>query len=146
MEVTDCDRWLNDWINNYVVSNPQDAGDETKARSPLSAAKVEVRAVKGKPGWYEAVAWLRPHFQLETLTTSHASGGGGAQEGGRLIPHGAPGNPFRSGREMRWKSVRPRPTNNINSAEDRNEGCGRAGESRPPARPLRSVAGCAVPG
>jgi type VI secretion system protein ImpC len=31
---------------------------------------VEVRAVKGKPGWYEAVAWLRPHFQLETLTVS----------------------------------------------------------------------------
>ena len=70
MEVADCDRWLNRWINNYVVSNPQDAGDETKARSPLSAAKVEVRAVKGKPGWYEAVAWLRPHFQLETLTAS----------------------------------------------------------------------------
>ena len=31
---------------------------------------VEVRAVKGKPGWYEAVAYLRPHFQLETLATS----------------------------------------------------------------------------
>jgi type VI secretion system protein ImpC len=37
---------------------------------PLAEAKVEVREVKGKPGWYEAVAWLRPHFQLETLATS----------------------------------------------------------------------------
>ena len=26
--------------------------------------------VKGKPGSYEAVAYLRPHFQLEELTVS----------------------------------------------------------------------------
>ena len=70
MEVKDCERWLNDWINNYVIANPDDAGDETKARAPLADARVEVREVKGKPGWYEAIAWLRPHFQLETLTTS----------------------------------------------------------------------------
>jgi type VI secretion system protein ImpC len=70
MEVGDCQRWLNDWIMNYVIANPENAGDEAKARSPLADARVEVRAVKGKPGWYEAVAWLRPHFQLETLTTS----------------------------------------------------------------------------
>jgi type VI secretion system protein ImpC len=70
MELADCERWLNKWINNYVVSNPETAGDETKAKNPLREAKVEVRAVKGKPGWYEAVAWLRPHYQLETLTAS----------------------------------------------------------------------------
>lgn len=70
MEVKDCQKWLNNWIMNYVISNPEDAGDEAKARAPLADARVEVRAVKGKPGWYEAVAWLRPHFQLETLTTS----------------------------------------------------------------------------
>jgi type VI secretion system protein ImpC len=70
MEVSDCSRWLNDWIMNFVVSNPENVGEETKAKKPLSEAKVEVREVKGKPGWYEAVAWLRPHFQLETLTTS----------------------------------------------------------------------------
>jgi type VI secretion system protein ImpC len=70
MEVSDCQRWLNDWIMNYVIANPENAGDEAKAKAPLADAKVEVREVKGKPGWYEAVAWLRPHFQLETLTTS----------------------------------------------------------------------------
>jgi type VI secretion system protein ImpC len=70
MEVRDCERWLNNCIMNYVVANPQDVGDETKARQPLADAKVEVREVKGKPGWYEAVAYLRPHFQLETLSTS----------------------------------------------------------------------------
>jgi len=70
MEVSDCQRWLNDWISNFVVSNPENAGERTKAEKPLREAKIEVREVKGKPGWYEAVAWLRPHFQLETLTTS----------------------------------------------------------------------------
>jgi type VI secretion system protein ImpC len=70
MEVKDCERWLNDWIGNFVVSNPQSAGEKTKAEKPLAEARVEVREVKGKPGWYEAVAYLRPHFQLEALTTS----------------------------------------------------------------------------
>jgi type VI secretion system protein ImpC len=70
MEVKDCERWLNSWINNYVIANPQDAGDELKAKCPLADARVEVKEVKGKPGWYEAVAWLRPHFQLEALSAS----------------------------------------------------------------------------
>lgn len=70
MTVSECERWLNNWIGNFVVSNPQSVGDKTKAEKPLSEARVEVREVKGKPGWYEAVAYLKPHFQLETLTTS----------------------------------------------------------------------------
>jgi type VI secretion system protein ImpC len=70
MEVDECERWLNRWIMNYVNSDPSMMSQEAKAKTPLSDAKVEVRAVKGKPGWYEAVAYLRPHFQLETLTTS----------------------------------------------------------------------------
>jgi type VI secretion system protein ImpC len=70
MEVKDCERWLNNWIQNYVIANPEDAGDTAKAKSPLADARVEVREVKGKPGWYEAVAWLRPHYQLETLSAS----------------------------------------------------------------------------
>jgi type VI secretion system protein ImpC len=69
MEVGDVERWLNDWIKNYCV-NPAGASDALKAQRPLSEARVDVRAVAGKPGWYEAVAYLRPHFQLETLTAS----------------------------------------------------------------------------
>ena len=69
MEKSDCQAWLNDWILNYVV-DPSGATDDTKARRPLSEAKVEVREVAGKPGWYEAVAYLKPHYQLEALTTS----------------------------------------------------------------------------
>jgi type VI secretion system protein ImpC len=70
METKDCEAWLNTWIKNYVVSNPENAGDQLKAQKPLADAKVEVQAVPGKPGYYEAVAYLRPHFQLEALSTS----------------------------------------------------------------------------
>jgi type VI secretion system protein ImpC len=69
MEVKDCQTWLNDWISQYVVTGA-DIGASMKAQYPLAEARVEVQEVKGKPGWYNAVAWLRPHFQLETLTTS----------------------------------------------------------------------------
>lgn len=69
MEAKDCERWLNDWISNYVC-DPTVAGDETKAKRPLSDARVEVREIEGKPGWYEAVAYLRPHFQLEAIEAS----------------------------------------------------------------------------
>jgi len=70
MTVGECGRWLNDWISNFVVSNPDSVGEKTKAEKPLAEARVEVREVKGKPGWYEAVAYLKPHFQLEALSTS----------------------------------------------------------------------------
>src|SRR3954452_14235837 len=70
MELSECERWLNDWIMNYVVADPAMAGDELKARKPLAAAEIRVQPVAGKPGYYEAVAYLRPHFQLEALTTS----------------------------------------------------------------------------
>ncbi len=69
MEAKECERWLNDWISNYVC-DPTVAGDETKAKRPLSDARIEVREIEGKPGWYEAVAYLRPHFQLEAIEAS----------------------------------------------------------------------------
>ncbi|MGL4461621.1 MAG: type VI secretion system contractile sheath large subunit [Planctomycetia bacterium] len=65
-----CQDWLNDWIRNYVVDPSSNPSDEKMAQCPLADAKVEVREVKGKPGWYEAIAFLKPHFQLEALSTS----------------------------------------------------------------------------
>src|SRR5271168_4211498 len=35
MEVGECGAWLNSWISNYVVPNPENVGDATKARQPL---------------------------------------------------------------------------------------------------------------
>ena len=69
MEATDVEKWLNRWITNYVSNNP-DAGQETKAKYPLREAKVEVKEIPGKPGSYNAVAYLRPWLQMEELTTS----------------------------------------------------------------------------
>jgi type VI secretion system protein ImpC len=69
MEVDDCERWLNAWIKRYVNANEL-AGPESKARYPLRDARVEVREVPGRPGAYNAVAYMRPWLQLEELTTS----------------------------------------------------------------------------
>ena len=43
-----------------------------KARFPLREARVEVKEIPGKPGSYNAVAYLRPWLQMEELTTSCA--------------------------------------------------------------------------
>lgn len=61
--------FLNTWISNYVVAN-DDAPMTTKAKRPLKEARIEVVEVPGKPGAYRAVAFLRPHFQLEELSVS----------------------------------------------------------------------------
>ncbi len=69
MEVAECEQWLNRWIQNYANSN-QNPGSEMKLLYPLREAKVTVREIPGRPGSYNAVAWLRPWLQLEELTTS----------------------------------------------------------------------------
>jgi type VI secretion system protein ImpC len=69
MSRKDCENWLNNWIMNYVT--PDDtATASTKAAKPLRDARIDVTEVPGKPGAYRAVAFLRPHFQLDELSTS----------------------------------------------------------------------------
>jgi type VI secretion system protein ImpC len=63
-------RWLNEWIMNYVDADPANSSQETKASRPLAAAEVLVEDVEGNPGYYQAKFFLRPHFQLEGLTVS----------------------------------------------------------------------------
>ncbi len=65
----EAEAFLNNWISNYVVSNDS-AGATIKAQKPLKEARVEVVEVAGKPGAYRAVAFMRPHFQLDELTVS----------------------------------------------------------------------------
>lgn len=69
MTRSECETFLNRWINNYVVGS-DDAGQEIKAKFPLREARIDVSEVPGKPGFYKAVAYLKPHFQLEGLTAS----------------------------------------------------------------------------
>ncbi len=61
--------YLNRWIGTYVMGR-DDAGQSLKAQYPLREARVDVTENPGKPGSYKAVVFLRPHFQLEELTTS----------------------------------------------------------------------------
>ncbi|MGA2183923.1 MAG: type VI secretion system contractile sheath large subunit [Bryobacteraceae bacterium] len=69
MSRTDCQAFLNRWIMNYVT--PDDtASPATKAQFPLREARVDVMEVPGKPGVYRAIAFLRPHFQLDELSVS----------------------------------------------------------------------------
>jgi len=69
-ERDDMQRWLNNWIMNYVMANPASASEESKARYPLAAAEVVVEEVEGNPGYYTSKFYLRPHYQLEGLTVS----------------------------------------------------------------------------
>jgi type VI secretion system protein ImpC len=69
MEADDAEAWLNRWISNYVNAN-DDAGEEARAKYPLREARVTVQEIPGKPGSYNAVAWMRPWLQMEELTTS----------------------------------------------------------------------------
>jgi type VI secretion system protein ImpC len=69
MEASNVETWLNRWIQNYVNPNV-DAGQDMKARFPLREARIEVKEIPGKPGSYNAIAYLRPWLQMEELTTS----------------------------------------------------------------------------
>jgi type VI secretion system protein ImpC len=64
-----CERFLNDWIQTYVVGD-DNASPAVKAKNPLREARIEVVDVPGKPGAYRAVAFLRPHYQLDELSVS----------------------------------------------------------------------------
>ncbi|MGB2671784.1 MAG: type VI secretion system contractile sheath large subunit [Candidatus Acidiferrum sp.] len=64
-----CQTFLTQWIMQYVTDDDQ-ASAATKAKFPLREAKIEVSEIPGKPGAYRAIAFLRPHFQLDELTVS----------------------------------------------------------------------------
>jgi type VI secretion system protein ImpC len=69
MSRSECEYFLNRWITNYVTLD-DNASPAFKAQKPLREARIEVSEVAGKPGVYKAVAFLRPHFQLDELSVS----------------------------------------------------------------------------
>jgi type VI secretion system protein ImpC len=69
MSRKECENFLNQWILLYVVGNDE-VSAEVKARRPLRDARIEVMEVPGKPGAYRAIAFLKPHFQLDELSIS----------------------------------------------------------------------------
>jgi type VI secretion system protein ImpC len=69
MSRSQADLYLNQWVSNYVIAD-DDASSAAKAERPLREARIEVMEIPGKPGALRAVAFLRPHFQLDELTVS----------------------------------------------------------------------------
>lgn len=66
---TNVESFLNRWITQYVLLD-DNATQEAKAQFPLREASIQVSEVPGRPGVYRAVAFLRPHFQLDELSVS----------------------------------------------------------------------------
>ena len=64
----EAEAFLNRWIQNYVA--PTNANAAMKSKHPLSEARIDVMEVAGKPGVYRAIAFLKPHFQLDELSIS----------------------------------------------------------------------------
>lgn len=64
------EKFLNNWIMNYVDGDPANSSETTKAEKPLAAAEVTVEEIPGNPGYYSSKFLLRPHYQLEGLTVS----------------------------------------------------------------------------
>jgi type VI secretion system protein ImpC len=69
-EAEDMQRWLQDWIIQYVDGDPSHSTEDIKAKKPLAAAEVTVEPIEGNPGYYSSKFFLRPHYQLEGLTVS----------------------------------------------------------------------------
>lgn len=69
-ERADMQKWLAEWINRYVLASMSGADDAMKARRPLAKAEVQVDSVEGRPGYYSARFYLRPHYQLEGINAS----------------------------------------------------------------------------
>ena len=61
--------FLNRWIASYVLLD-DNASQEAKASHPLREARIDVSEIPGKPGAYRAVAFLKPHYQLDELSVS----------------------------------------------------------------------------
>ncbi|MBK1836601.1 type VI secretion system contractile sheath large subunit [Azospirillum sp. YIM B02556] len=78
-----CERDLQSWLHGYCLGN-DDASMDQKARYPLREGSIQVRSVPGKPGNYQCIIHLRPHFQLDQvfstfkLVTELAQTGGAA--------------------------------------------------------------------
>lgn len=80
-------RWLNEWIMNYVDADPVNSSQETKARRPLAAAEVVVEEVEGNPCYYDAKFFLRPHFQRRADRIAAHGDKTAVSEAGQCLMH-----------------------------------------------------------
>src|SRR5580698_2266300 len=60
-------KWLTNWISEYVDADPKNSSEATKCRRPLAGAQISIVENEENPGYYSALFELRPHFQLEGM-------------------------------------------------------------------------------
>ncbi len=63
-----CEKLLQDWLNRYVTGN-DDASPEMRVRYPLREARVLVHELPEKPGAYGCEIAIRPHYQLDQISS-----------------------------------------------------------------------------
>lgn len=69
LSTEDVRKYLKRWLANYILLN-ESASNEIKASVPLGGGEVIVTENESDPGSYNVILFLKPHFQLEELTTS----------------------------------------------------------------------------
>lgn len=62
------ERSVGDWL--FGLSTSENANQEVQAKHPLTEANIQVREVPGKPGTYASIIHLRPHFQLDQMSSA----------------------------------------------------------------------------
>lgn len=60
---------LHEWVTRYVTPDAE-ASMESKARHPLRDARIQVADTPGRPGAFQCVMHLSPHFELERMVAS----------------------------------------------------------------------------
>jgi type VI secretion system ImpC/EvpB family protein len=68
-EPEDLQRTLDRWVKQYVTPD-ENARPESKAKRPLRSAEIEVTRHPERPGTFQLIFRLLPHYQLDDLSVS----------------------------------------------------------------------------
>ena len=68
----DCENKLQNWLMRFTSAGGNRLSYEMKSRYPLEEGRVRVQDVAGRPGVYECVMHLKPHFQLDQAVSEFA--------------------------------------------------------------------------
>lgn len=68
-DAAEIERYLNDWITRYVTPDT-DAAPNVKAARPLRESQIAVVEIPGRPGTYECVVHLLPHYELDDMAAA----------------------------------------------------------------------------
>ena len=64
----ECQTLIQNWLTEYVTGNP-DASLDLRIRHPLREGRVIVTEAPGRPGSFRMEMYLRPHLQLDDIST-----------------------------------------------------------------------------